>query len=41
MSGLMYLAPIVGVVGLIIGLILYNYIKSQPAGNEKMKEISE
>lgn len=41
MSGLMYLAPVVGVVGLIIGLVLYNYIKSQPAGNEKMKEISE
>lgn len=41
MSGLMYLAPVVGVVGLVIGFLLYNYIKSQPAGNDKMKEISE
>jgi len=37
----MYLAPVIGVVGLVLALVLYNYIKSQPAGNEKMKEISE
>ncbi|MEF3255767.1 MAG: sodium-translocating pyrophosphatase [Deferribacterales bacterium] len=41
MSGLMYLAPVVGAIGLILGFVLYSYIKSQPEGNEKMKEISE
>ncbi|MDD5285585.1 MAG: sodium-translocating pyrophosphatase [Desulfuromonadaceae bacterium] len=34
-------APILGIVGLVIAFVIYNYIKSQPAGNEKMVEISE
>ncbi len=38
---LQILAPILGVVGLVIAFVIYNYIKSQPAGNEKMVEISE
>ncbi|MFO7982407.1 MAG: sodium-translocating pyrophosphatase [Desulfuromonadales bacterium] len=33
--------PIVGVVGFIIALILYNVVKSEPVGNELMKEISD
>lgn len=41
MSSLMYLAPIIGLAGIVLAIVLYNYIKSQPAGNEKMKEISE
>jgi len=40
-STLMYLAPVMGVAGLIIAFLIYNYIKSQPVGNEKMKEISD
>ena len=34
-------APILGVVGLVIAFVIYNYIKSQPAGNERMVEIAE
>ena len=41
MSSLMYLAPIIGLAGIVLAIVLYNYIKSQPEGNEKMKEISE
>lgn len=40
-NGLLYLAPALGVFGLIVALLIYNYVKSQPVGNEKMKEISE
>jgi K(+)-stimulated pyrophosphate-energized sodium pump len=38
---LQMLAPILGVVGFVIAVLIYNVIKSQPVGNEKMKEISE
>ena len=34
-------APILGVVGLVIAFMIYNYIKSQPAGTERMVEIAE
>ena len=34
-------APILGAVGVVIAIVIYNVIKAQPAGNEKMKEISE
>ncbi|KAA0258383.1 sodium-translocating pyrophosphatase [Deferribacter autotrophicus] len=40
-SALMYLAPIMGAVGLIVAFIIYNYVKKQPVGTEKMKEISD
>ncbi len=35
------LAPVLGIVGMVIAVIIYNGIKSQPAGTEKMVEISE
>jgi len=38
---LMYLAPILGVVGLIVAFILYASVKKQPVGSEKMREISD
>ena len=38
---LQIVAPILGIVGLVIAFVIYNYIKSQPAGNEKMVEIAE
>jgi len=38
---LQMLAPILGVVGFVIAILIYNSIKSQPVGNEKMKEIAE
>ncbi|PLY01770.1 MAG: sodium-translocating pyrophosphatase [Desulfuromonas sp.] len=34
-------APILGVIGFVIAIILYNVVKAQPVGNERMKEISE
>ena len=34
-------APFLGVVGLVIAFVIYNYIKSQPAGNERRVEIAE
>lgn len=34
-------APILGVAGFIIAILIYNTIKAQPVGNERMKEISE
>ena len=34
-------APALGVVGFIIAIVLYNIVKAQPVGNERMKEISE
>ena len=34
-------APIFGVVGFVIALVLYNIVKAQPVGNEKMHEISD
>lgn len=38
---LQMLAPILGGVGFVIAILIYNSIKSQPVGNEKMKEIAE
>ena len=34
-------APIFGVVGLVIAVLIYNFIKSQPVGTDKMKEIAD
>ncbi len=34
-------APILGVIGFVIAIILYNVVKAQPVGNEKMHEISD
>jgi len=34
-------APILGVIGFVIAIVLYNLVKAQPVGNETMKEISE
>jgi len=34
-------APVLGVIGFIIALVIYNVIKKQPVGNDKMKEIAE
>ncbi|MDD5104889.1 MAG: sodium-translocating pyrophosphatase [Desulfuromonadaceae bacterium] len=34
-------APILGVVGFFIAVLVYKSIKSQPVGNEKMREIAE
>jgi K(+)-stimulated pyrophosphate-energized sodium pump len=34
-------APILGVVGFVIAIVLYNVVKAEPVGDEKMKEISE
>lgn len=38
---MMYLAPVLGVVGLIVAYVIYSSVKSKSAGNEKMKEISD
>lgn len=38
---LMYLAPILGIIGLVVAFIIYLGVKKQPAGNEVMKEISD
>ncbi len=34
-------APILGVVGFVIAVVMYNLVKAQPVGNATMKEISE
>ncbi len=34
-------APILGIIGFVIAIVIYNVIKGQPVGNDKMKEISE
>jgi len=34
-------APVLGVVGFVIAIILYNIVKAQPVGDARMKEISE
>ena len=33
-------APVLGVIGFVIALVIYNVIKSEPVGNEKMHEIA-
>ena len=34
-------APVLGVIGFVIAIMIYRVIKAQPVGNDKMKEISE
>ncbi len=34
-------APILGIIGFVIAIVLYNMVKAQPVGDEKMREISE
>jgi K(+)-stimulated pyrophosphate-energized sodium pump len=34
-------APILGVVGFVIAVVLYNVVKAEPVGNERMKEIGD
>ena len=34
-------APILGVVGFVIAIVLYSVVKAEPVGNERMREISE
>ncbi len=38
---LTYIAPILGVIGLIVAFVLYTNVVKQPVGSEKMKEISD
>lgn len=35
------LAPMLGVVGFVIAIVIYRMIKAQPVGNDRMKEISD
>ncbi len=41
MSGLLWSAPILGVVGLIVAVVIYFAIRARPAGTEKMSEIAD
>ncbi len=34
-------APLLGVIGFVIALVIYQKVKAQPVGNEKMREISD
>ncbi len=34
-------APILGAVGFVIAIVLYNIVKSEPVGNDRMKEIGD
>ncbi len=34
-------APVLGAVGFVIAVVLYNLVKAQPVGDARMKEISE
>jgi len=34
-------APILGAIGFLIAIVLYNVVKAQPVGNDRMKEISD
>ncbi|AEI15452.1 Pyrophosphate-energized proton pump [Flexistipes sinusarabici DSM 4947] len=40
-SALSIFAPILGAVGLIVAVVIYNYIKRQPEGTNLMKEIAD
>ena len=40
MDKLIYLVPVMGIIGLIYTLIKFNWVSKQDAGNERMKEIS-
>jgi len=35
------LAPVLGVIGFVIAIVLYNKVKGYPVGNDKMRDISE
>ncbi|TLM66424.1 MAG: sodium-translocating pyrophosphatase [Deltaproteobacteria bacterium] len=41
MSGLLWSAPVLGVVGLVVAAMIYFTIKARPAGTEKMVEIAD
>ncbi len=34
-------APILGAIGFVIAIVVYNIVKAQPVGNDRMREISE
>ena len=34
-------APVLGVIGFVIAVVLYNVVKAEPVGSDRMKEISE
>ncbi|APG26509.1 sodium-translocating pyrophosphatase [Syntrophotalea acetylenivorans] len=34
-------APILGAIGFLIAIVMYNVVKAQPVGNDRMKEISD
>ncbi len=38
---ILYLSPVLGIVGLLIALFIYLFVKKQSTGNEKMSKISE
>ncbi|HUR67488.1 MAG TPA: sodium/proton-translocating pyrophosphatase, partial [Chitinophagaceae bacterium] len=40
MDKLIYLVPVMGLIGLLYTLVKFNWVSKQDAGNEKMKEIS-
>ncbi|MDR2486926.1 MAG: sodium/proton-translocating pyrophosphatase, partial [Clostridiales Family XIII bacterium] len=40
MESLKYLAPIAALIGLIVALLLANWVKSRPEGADRMKEVS-
>ena len=39
MQGLTIWAPFLGIIGLIVAYLIYNYIKKQPNGNPLMQEL--
>ena len=39
MQGLTVLAPILGIISLILAYLIYNYVKKQPNGNQLMQEL--
>ncbi|MBF0509092.1 MAG: sodium/proton-translocating pyrophosphatase, partial [Deltaproteobacteria bacterium] len=41
MIGYTVFAPFFGIAGIIVAMLIYSYVKSQPNGNEKMQELEE
>ncbi len=41
MQGLTYVAPFLGIFGLIVAFLIYGYVKKQPNGNPMMQELEE
>ena len=41
MLGLTILAPILGIIGLVVAYMIYQYVKKQPNGNETMQHLEE